>query len=188
MTRHRYTVEVEPRRHQLHLTLELDGLPPGALRLRVPTWVPGAYAFLRYGRDVLTLDAIDVASGRPLDVTREGWAGWRIENAPPAVRLKARLNAWDPSTGELAGLVDDAWALLLATRYPYAPAHPGPCEVEYLLPEGWPVHHPAGAAQLGARLFRYESQAALLDAPVVAGAVTRATRMVRGTPLDRKST
>jgi predicted metalloprotease with PDZ domain len=182
MTLHRYTVEVEPHRHQLHLTLELDGLPPGILHLRVPTWVPGAYAFLRYGRDVLTLDAVDVASGRSLGVTREGWAGWRIEDAPPTVRVKARLNAWDVATGELAGLVDGAWALLLATRYPYAPGHPGPCEVEYRVPEGWPLHHPAGAIELGPRLFRYENQAALLDAPVVAGAVTRATRRVRGTP------
>lgn len=73
MTRHRYTLEVEPRRHQLHLTLELEGLPPGALRLAVPTWVPGAYAFLRYGRDVLWLRAEHGATGQLLEVTREGW-------------------------------------------------------------------------------------------------------------------
>jgi predicted metalloprotease with PDZ domain len=182
MTRHRYSVELEPRRHQLRLTLELEGLPPGHLRLAVPTWVPGAYAFLRYGRDVLVLEAEDASSGQPLRVAREGWSGWRIENAPPAVRVKAQLNAWDTSTGELAGLVDDAWALLVGTRYPFAPAHPGPCEVEYRLPPGWPLHHPSGAVQLGPTHFRYESQAALLDSPVVAGEVTRATRTVRGTP------
>lgn len=182
MTMHRYTVELEPHRHQLQLTLELDGLPPGALRLAVPTWVPGAYAFLRYGRDVLLLEAEDASTGQPLAVTREGWSGWRLENAPSAVRVKARLNAWDPATGELAGLVDDAWALLVGTRYPFSPAHPGPYEVEYRLPPGWPLHHPAGAVRLGPRHFRYETQAALLDAPVVAGEVTRATRTVRGTP------
>ena len=182
MTRHRYTLEVEPRRHQLHLTLELEGLPPGTLRLAVPTWVPGAYSFLRYGRDVLWLRAEHGSSGQALRVTRDGWSGWRIENAPASLRVTAQLNAWDPSTGELAGLVDETWALLLGTRYPFAPAHPGPCEVEYRLPEGWPLHHPAGAVQLGPRLFRYESQAALLDAPLVAGAFTRATRTVRGTP------
>lgn len=37
MTVHRYTLELEPRRHQLRLTLVLDGVPPGALRLAVPT-------------------------------------------------------------------------------------------------------------------------------------------------------
>lgn len=182
MTRHRYTLEVEPRRHQLHLTLELEGLPPGALRLAVPTWVPGAYAFLRYGRDVLWLRAEHGATGQPLEVTREGWSGWRIEDAPPSVKVTAQLNASDASTGELAGLVDETWALLLGTRYPFAPAHPGPCEVEYRLPEGWPLHHPAGAVQVGPRRFLYESQAALLDAPVVTGAFTRATCTVRGTP------
>ena len=182
MTRHRYTVELEPLRHQLQLTLELEGLPPGPLRLAIPTWVPGAYAFLRYGRDVLVLKAEDATTGQTLVVTREGWSGWRIEDAPPAVRVKAQLNAWDPSTGELAGLVDERWALLAGTRYPFAPAHPGPCEVEYRLPANWPLHHPAGAIQLGPSRFRYESQAALLDAPLVAGDVTRAVRTVRGTP------
>jgi predicted metalloprotease with PDZ domain len=182
MTLHRYTLEVQPHRHQLHLTLELEGLPPGALRLAVPTWVPGAYAFLRYGRDVLWLRAEDGVTGRALSVTRDGWSGWRIEDAPPSLRVTAQLNAWDVSTGELAGLVDETWALLLGTRYPFAPAHPGPCEVEYRLPEGWPLHHPTGAVQVGPRRYRYESQAALLDAPVVAGAFTHASRTVRGTP------
>jgi predicted metalloprotease with PDZ domain len=182
MTRSRYTVALEPRKHQIQLTLELDGMPPGTVRLAVPTWVPGAYAFLRYGRDVLSLTAEDTASGEALSVTREGWSGWRVDGVRAGLRVHVLLNAWDPSTGELAGLVDEAWALLIATRYPFAPAFPSACEVEYRLPEGWPLHHPAGAVQLGPRLFRYESQAALLDVPVVAGKVTRATRTVRGTP------
>jgi len=182
MTRHRYTVEPEPLKHQLRLTLELDGLAEGSLLLAVPTWVPGAYAFLRYGRDVISLLAEDASSGEALSVTREGWSGWRVDGVRTSVRVHVQLNAWDVGTGELAGLVNDTWALLLATRYPFAPELPSPCEVEYRLPEGWPLHHPAGATKLGPRLFRYESQAALLDAPVVAGEVTRATRTVRGTP------
>jgi predicted metalloprotease with PDZ domain len=96
--------------------------------------------------------------------------------------VHVQLNAWDPATAELAGLVDDRWALLVASRYPFAPELPSACEVEYRLPEGWPLHHPAGAVQVGPRTFRYENQAALLDAPVVAGAVTCVTRTVRGTP------
>jgi predicted metalloprotease with PDZ domain len=182
MTRHRYTVEVEPARHQLHLTLELDGLRPGPLHLAIPTWVPGAYAFLRYGRDVLSLDAVDAASSRPLRVTRQGWSGWRVEGVQAAVRVEAQLNAWDPGTGELAGLVDERWALLLGTRYPFAPDYPSECEVEYRLPEGWPVHHPSGAVELGEGRFLYPSHSALLDTPVVVGEATRLTRTVRGTP------
>ncbi|MGO9065547.1 MAG: hypothetical protein ACLPM8_02115 [Myxococcaceae bacterium] len=183
MTVHRYTVELEPRRHQIKLTLELDAVPPGTLRLVVPTWVPGAYAFQRYGRDVLVLSAEDVGSGRPLSVTREGWSGWRVSGGGSTVRLSAQLNGWDPSTGELTGLVDEEWGLLLATRYPFAPDLAGPREVEYRLPEGWPLHHPSGAVQLGPRRFRYESHPALLDSPVVAGKVTRVEKRVRGTPL-----
>jgi predicted metalloprotease with PDZ domain len=182
MRRLRYTVQLEPRRHQLHLTLDMDGLSPGSLRLAVPTWIPGAYAFLRYGRDVLSLKAEDAGSGAALAVTREGWSGWRIDGAGASVRVRVHLNAWDPATGELAGLVDESWALLLATRYPFPPEAPSECEVEYRLPDGWPLHHPSGAVELGPRHFRYQSHAALLDTPVVAGEVTRATRTVRGTP------
>jgi len=184
MTLHRYTVELEPRRHQLKLTLLLEGVPEGPLRLAVPTWVPGAYAFQRYGRDVLDVWAEDAASGAVLRVTRDGWSGWRVDGGGPRRRLHAQLNAWDPSTAEFAGLVSEDWALVLATRYPFAPELPGPAEVEYVLPEGWPLHHPAGAVALGAGRFRYESHAALLDTPVVAGSVTRAERTVRGTPFS----
>ncbi len=181
MTLHRYTVEVEPRRHQLKLTLLLEGVPDGPLRLAVPTWVPGAYAFQRYGRDVLQLWAEDAATGGVLRVTRDGWSGWRVEGGGSRRRVHAQLNAWDPSTAEFAGLVDEEWALLLATRYPFAPELPGPPEVEYRLPEGWSLHHPAGAVGLAAGRFRYQNHAALVDTPVVAGRVTRADWTVRGT-------
>jgi predicted metalloprotease with PDZ domain len=60
-------------------------------------------------------------------------------------------------------------AMLLATRYLFAPELAGPCTVEYLLPAGWGLHHPAGARALGATSFEYPSFAALLDTPVVAG-------------------
>jgi predicted metalloprotease with PDZ domain len=182
MTVHRYTLEPEPHKHQLRLTLELDGLAPGSVRLAVPTWVPGAYAFLRYGRDVISLRAEDAVTSAALSVTREGWSGWRVDGVATSLRVHVQLNFWDVATGELAGLVDSRWALLLGTRYPFAPELGTPCEVEYRLPEGWPLHHPSGAVQLGPGRFRYPSQAALLDAPVVVGEVTRATRLVRGTP------
>ena len=184
MTVHRYTLEVMPRRHQLKLTLVLDGVPDGPLRLAVPTWVPGAYAFQRYGRDVLELRAEDADSGEGLHVTREGWSGWRVDGGGPRRRIHAQLNAWDPATAEFAGLVEEDCALLLASRYPFAPELPGAPEVEYLLPDGWPLHHPSGALHLGAQRFRYDSQAALVDTPVVAGRVTSAEGRVRGTPFS----
>ena len=182
MSVHRYTIALDPQRHQILLTLQLDGVPPGPLRLAVPTWVPGAYAFLRFGRDVLELRAEDAASGRSLPVTRAGWSGWTVESAPSAVRVHARINAWEPAWGEVAGLVDARWAVLSAARYPFAPGLPGPCEVEYRLPAEWPLHHPSGAEPVGPGRYRYPGHAALLDTPVVAGAMTRVTRMVRGTP------
>lgn len=182
MSVHRYTIELDPHRHQILLTLALDDLPPGPLRLAVPTWVPGAYAFLRFGRDVLELRAEDAATGRPLIVTRAGWSGWTVEHTPAAVRVHARINAWEPAWGEVAGLVDDRWTVLSAARYPFAPDRPGPCEVEYRLPREWPLHHPSGPVPLGSARYRYPNQAALLDTPVVAGAMTRVTREVRGTP------
>jgi predicted metalloprotease with PDZ domain len=42
------------------------------MRLATPTWVPGAYALLKYARDVIEVHATDVDSGAELAVARDG--------------------------------------------------------------------------------------------------------------------
>ena len=59
-----YRVRVDAKNRQLDLTLDLAGVTPGDLELFVPTWVPGAYAFLKYGRDVFDVRAEDARLAR----------------------------------------------------------------------------------------------------------------------------
>jgi len=178
---HRYLVRVLPERHQLDVQLTLDGAGRGPLRVMTPTWVPGAYGFMKYGRDLFDVKAVDLASQAELPMVRDGWSGVRIEaRGPVAVRFK--VVAADPAWGELVGFVGSDQALLLGTHLLHAPSLPGPCRVEYELPEGWPMHHPSGAKRVAERAFEYPSYAALLDTPVALGQFERRTRVLGGTP------
>jgi predicted metalloprotease with PDZ domain len=174
-----YVIAVLPEAHQLKGELSISRETAGPLRLAVPTWVPGAYGLMKYGRDLFEVRAVD-GSGAELEVVREGWSGFRIDAAPSELRLTWRAAAYDPVWGELSGLVDHTHAVLRATRYLRVPEHTGPCTVRYALPAGWALHHPSGAHSLGENRFLYASFAALLDAPVVCGAFETHTRTVQG--------
>jgi predicted metalloprotease with PDZ domain len=175
-----YRVRLLPAERQLDVELTLKGLTAGQrLALQVPTWVPGAYGFMKYGRDLFDVRATG-ADGKALALTRDGWQGFTIASAPEEVRVTYRALACDPTWGELAGLVESDYAVLLGTRYLYSPAATGACRVQYLRPEGWPLHHPSGARELGQDVWEYPSHAALMDTPVVLGKVTRVTRELRG--------
>lgn len=175
-----YDVSVLPGPHQLEVAITFQNVPAGTLHLELPTWVPGAYGFMRYGRDLFGLAAED-GKGAPLPLTREGLSGFKVEGAKDTVRVRYRACASDVSFGELAGVVEHHQAVLLGTRYLYAVGQAGPVTVRYRFPEGWAVHHPAGAEAVDKATFRYPSYAALLDAPVVAGAFETFERTAAGT-------
>ncbi len=177
----RYQITVHPHRQCLEVTLELDAT--GSVTLATPTWVPGAYGFLKYARDVLDVRAVDVSTGAALQVTREGWQGFRIDGAKGRVRVSYLAHCADPAMGEVAGHVHDRWALLFGTRYLRPVGYDGPCHVEYVGPEGWKLHHPSGAERHGPMAFRYARYQDLLDTPVVLGStVSLIERSVKGTP------
>lgn len=178
---HRYVVRVLPERHELEVQLNLDDATEGPLRVLTPTWVPGAYGFMKYGRDLFDVKAFDAQSKLELPVVRDGWSGFMVE-AKGAVEVRFKVVAADPAWGELVGFVGSDQALLLATHLLFAPGLEGPCRVEYQLPPGWPMHHPSGARRLDERTFEYPSYAALLDAPIAAGKFERRTREIGGTP------
>ncbi len=172
-----YRVRVLPERHQLEVELTLRGAAAeGDVRLTTPAWVPGAYGFVTIARDVFEVRAEDAATGDPLEVVRDGWQGYRVAGARGAVRVSFRASAYDTNRGEIAGLLDDRYAVLLGARYLHAPAHTGPCRVAYALPAGWKVHHPAGARRVDEATWEYPSFEILLDTPVVAGEIDVITR------------
>ena len=176
-----YVVRLLPERQLLEITVELAASSP-SVRLATPSWVPGAYAFLKYARDVIDVCATDVESGRVLPVVRDGWEGFRVEGATKRVLVSYLAHAADPAWGEVAGILTGEAGVLLGTRYLRPEGYDGPCRVTYALPEGWAIHHPSGARRVSEHVYEYARYQDLVDTPVVFGAFTRRTRDVHGTP------
>jgi predicted metalloprotease with PDZ domain len=184
-TRVQYEVRLFPGEHEVAVVMTIRHAPDGPLILEVPTWVPGAYGFMKYGRDLIDVRAVDGESRESLPLVREGWSGFRIAarsggSGPRSVEVSYRVYCFDPAWGELTGFVSHDQAVLLGTRYLKLQGCDGPCRVTYRFPDGWAHHHPAGARQLEANCFEYPSYRVLLDTPVVAGAFEVRSRRLHG--------
>lgn len=173
---HDYRITVVP--HAARLEGELT-LPPGEHLLETVSWVPGAYAFMRYGRDLVDVRA--ESEGRALSVTREGWTGYRLGAATGPVVVHFRIAMADLAWGELAGYVSSDHAVLHATRFPHVRPLIGQVRVAWIMPDGWALHHPGGAAHQAGTTYVYPSFTALLDVPVVCGTFVQRTRQEGGT-------
>ena len=179
-----YTVAIHPAQHELTIELRLTGpRAVGNVHVELPTWAPGAYAFLPFARDLFNLSAIDAASGASLQVTRKGWQGWEISGGTGNIVLTYNVYAYALEYAELCGLLESDYGVLMGTRYLRPPDWTGPCSVTYNLPQGWEIHHPSGATRVeGTNTWNYPSYLTLLDSPVVIGRFDRIVRRVRGTP------
>ena len=180
-----YTVTVHPAQHELTIELRLMGPEAqGDVRVELPTWAPGAYAFLPFARDLFNLSAVDAASGAVLTVRRKGWQGFEISGGTGDVVLTYTVYAYALEYAELCGLLDSDYGILMGSRYLRPPEWNGGCTVSYNLPEGWAIHHPSGAGRVEASTtWSYPSYLALLDSPVVIGKFDTILRKVKGTPI-----
>lgn len=176
-----YVVRVLPHEHALDVEMTIEP-QPGPLVLETPTWLPGAYAFMRYGRDIVDVKAFDAQTGAPIGVVREGWNAIAVDAKATRVRVTYRAFVMDPAWGELVGVVDVDRAVLLGTLLFFVRGEGGSCRVTYEVPENWGFHHPSGAAHMQGRTYEYPDYATLLDTPVVAGTFDQITRDVDGTP------
>ena len=155
--------------------------PAGALRLELPTWVPGDYSYFQFGRDLFGLRAAD-AKGNTLAISRDGWQAFEVEAAKGPVTVSYRAYAYGNDLSEPAGILDSDFGVILGARYLHSPALLGPCRVTYDLPKGWKVHHPSGAARVGtSTAWEYPSFEILLDTPVVMGDFDLRKRKIKGT-------
>ena len=150
-----YRVALLPERHEIAVELRLSGVAPGPVELAVPTWVPGAYGFMKYARDLFDLTAVDGSTGAALPVRRHGWSGFVVEPASSALIVRYRAYGHDPAWGELVGVIDHRQAILVGARHLQCRSHAGPVTVEYVAPEGWAIHHPAGYSAQAGRRFEY---------------------------------
>ena len=177
-----YRVKVLPSEHALAVEIMIDA-SSDEIVLEVPTWVPGAYAFMRYGRDIVDVHAFDAVSGSPLAVERKEWNAFRIGAGKKRVKVTYKVFVVDPAWGELVGIVGTDHAVLLGTRLFFVRGEQGaPCRVTYDLPEKWAFHHPSGARKISERTYEYPSYEVLLDTPIVCGAFQKITRDISGTP------
>jgi predicted metalloprotease with PDZ domain len=177
-----YGVRVLPERHEIEVTMTIRGpAAQGSVRLQTPTWVPGDYVFAPFARDIFALRA-HAADGAELVVRRDGWQGYVVEGARGLVRIDytACCASWESS--EACGILGDRVGVLTGARYLNVAAAEGPVTVSYELPDGWSLHHPSGASELGARTWEYPSYEVLLDTPVAMGSFALITHVVRGTP------
>jgi predicted metalloprotease with PDZ domain len=177
-----YRVALIPERHELEVTLTVTGMAVnGTVRVESPTWIPGDYEFVTFGRDVFDLRAVDTGTGAALPARRRGWQGYEIDSATGSVeiRYRAYCSSWDRS--EACGILGDTNGVLTGGRYLRIPDYDGPYEVEYDIPPDWAIHHPSGAHQLAERTWRYPDYEILLDTPVCFGAFDLITRDVNGT-------
>ena len=178
-----YVVHVLPEQHELKITVQLSGpIAVGTVDLEIPSWVPGYYSFQPYARDLFELTACDTASNSALKVSRNGWQGFRIEGCSGQVTVNYNAYAYANDFSEDSGIVEETYAILMGTRYLYAPAYTGPCSVQYELPANWKMHHPSVAQQSG-DVWQYPSYEILLDTPVVVGQFDLITRTVQNVPI-----
>lgn len=177
-----YRVQVLPEQHELNIEMTLVGAAAeGTVRLEVPTWVPGDYAFMPFARDLFDFKVEDICTGKPLTLSRDGWQAFSVKGTG-ALRISYRAYAYVADFAEPCGVVDHTYAILLGGRYLRTPAWVGPCSVEYEFPAGWKIHHAAGATRVGqTTVWNYPSHEVLLDSPVVMGGFDLIQRSVKGT-------
>jgi len=181
----KYTVSLNPGRHEMAVELSLSGpCARGDIPLNIPTWVPGDYSFDTHARDLFNLRAVNPQTGAVLAVERNGWQGFVVRGADGAATITYTASAYCTDFGEPCGILDDEYAILLGTRYLFTPLHSGPCQVRYLLPDGWTrIHHPSGARALADNTWEYPDYEILLDTPVALGKFDLIEKTVHGTPI-----
>ena len=150
-----YRVIVLPARHELQVEITLSGpVAMGSIHLQIPTWVPGDYSFAPQARDLFNVLARCAITNKALPIRRDGWQSYVVVDGAGKVQVSYTASAWGDDLSESAGLIDDHFAVVLGTRYLFAPAHLGACRVDYQLPAGWNIHHPSGAHRIGKEIGR----------------------------------
>ncbi|GLQ30682.1 M61 family metallopeptidase [Litoribrevibacter albus] len=93
----RYTVELsEPYAHRFLVHLDIEQ-PAEQQTLRLPAWIPGSYMIRDFAKNVVELQAIDVATEQRLTVEKQDKSTWLIQTNQKAIRVSYIVYAWDLS-------------------------------------------------------------------------------------------
>ena len=178
-----YHVTINPYKLEISVKMHLRGLPTDNMRLEIPSWVPGDYSFAAYARDIFDVHAELTVTKEKIPVKRDGYCAYILEAGHADVTVTYKSYAYAIEFGDAAGILDSQYGILLGTHYLHSPDYLGPCMVHYEdLPNGWKIHHPAGAKREQNRnTWTYPGFEILLDSPVVFGHFDLLKRKVEGT-------
>ncbi|NNL92697.1 MAG: FAD-dependent oxidoreductase [Saprospiraceae bacterium] len=182
-----YSVDIHPNKLEMTVTMEipqkiLDN-SENEILIEIPTWVPGSYDFEPFGRDIFSVVATD-ENGNNLVVKRNGFNGYIIEGNGHGAIVNYQASCYEPDLGDVMGLVDSDYAVLMGTRYLFLKDYFGPCSVEYKTSRTeWKIHHPSGAKRVGASdKWIYPNYEILLDTPVTFGDFKIIVKKVKDVP------
>lgn len=169
-----------PSTHYVEVQASFPARGQQALTLMLPVWTPGSYKVREYARHVDQVQA-QAPDGRRLAVRKVNKNRWRVQlDGAPQARLRYRVYANEPTVR--TSYVDDAYLVLAgaATFLTDPSALDAPHVVELDL-EGYEDVAVALPRSEDGRLVA-EDYDALVDAPIVAGALRRLPFEVEGVP------
>lgn len=153
----------------------------GDIRLLLPNWSPHAWRPSSWGERIQSVKARD-GLGNTVGVTRNGDVLEVRGRAPVTVTIQMGQTAQGLGVTEYftnnGVLVDGTRTLPLVGG-----ASDRPCTIEIDVPESWDVACPLEAAE-GKRHFRAADYPTLVDAPIMAGSLSRWTFEHGGIPHD----
>lgn len=116
-----YTVTpVDPAAHRFRVALRLSARDDEPLTLHLPTWIPGSYLIRDFARHLLSIAAIDEASGRPIAVHARDRSSWQL--AEPAERPCVTCEFYARDASVRAAFLDDMRGFINFTSLALRPA------------------------------------------------------------------
>ncbi len=81
--------------HLYEVTLELDGIDPQGVTLRLPDWIPGSYMIRDFSRNIVSMQAL--ADGEPAQAKRLDKSAWHFAGGVNHLHVRYSVYAWDLS-------------------------------------------------------------------------------------------
>src|SRR5699024_6861032 len=185
-----YTITpADPPAHlfRVRLATDLPAEANGALRLFLPTWIPGSYVIRDFARNLLSISA--QLDGEPLPVTAVDRQSWTCDAAPGRLEVECEFHARDESVraaflDELQGFFNPTSLCLRIEGMEAAR-----CDVHLEMPPeygSWQVVTTLPAQQIednGFGTYSADSYWTLIDHPVAMGRTVRHIKFqVAGVP------
>lgn len=133
-----YTLSFDdPASNTYHVEMKVEGLNGDSVDLKMPKWMPGYYQIMDYGKDVISISAVN-SDGRELTVTQKNDNTWTIPvSAKKAVKVNYTLKAERQFVA--VSKVDEEHAYVApCNTYLYVDGSlNNPVKVSIQLPKGW---------------------------------------------------